>query len=245
MKKLILALLLSVISLSTFAQTQKEDVVYLKNGSVVRGEIVEQIPNQTIKIEIQGGSIFVYQISEIEKMTREEPKNTGKQRNASSLTLSTGFFGKVNFQGGGIDAGIGLNVIGGYRFNDYLSLGLGTGYNQYINSLFSYYYNGLSYNWNYYHGGFIPLYVDFKVNMTKTKFSPYWQMDAGYGFSVNRFGKGGYMLGSSVGCDYKLDNRHIISLGFNWLMQNTTYTPYYYTQRYCLQTVGVNLGFTF
>jgi len=37
------------------------DVVYLKNGSVITGSIIEQIPNETIKIQTRDGSVFVYQ----------------------------------------------------------------------------------------------------------------------------------------------------------------------------------------
>jgi F0F1-type ATP synthase membrane subunit c/vacuolar-type H+-ATPase subunit K len=54
------------------AQGNYEDVVYLKNGSVVRGIIIEQIPGKSIKIQTAGRSVFVYTMEEIEKMTREE-----------------------------------------------------------------------------------------------------------------------------------------------------------------------------
>lgn len=47
------------------------DVVYLNNGSVIRGMIVEQIPNVSIKIQTKDGSIFVYKMEEVEKMTKE------------------------------------------------------------------------------------------------------------------------------------------------------------------------------
>lgn len=40
------------------AQTNYEDVVYLKNGSIIHGIIVEQIPNESIKIE-SGPNTFV------------------------------------------------------------------------------------------------------------------------------------------------------------------------------------------
>ena len=50
-----------------------EEVVYLKNGSVVRGIIVEQIPNETLRIRTQGGSEFVFQMSEVLKITKELP----------------------------------------------------------------------------------------------------------------------------------------------------------------------------
>ena len=48
------------------------DVVHLKNGSIIKGIIIEQIPNKTIKIETSGGSIFVYQMDEVIKIVKEE-----------------------------------------------------------------------------------------------------------------------------------------------------------------------------
>lgn len=50
------------------------DVLYLKNGSVIRGMIFEQIPNVSIKIQTKDGSIFVYKMEEVEKMTKELSK---------------------------------------------------------------------------------------------------------------------------------------------------------------------------
>lgn len=59
------------------AQVIEEDVVYLENGSVIRGEITERVIGDHLKIEIVGGSIFVFQESEIEKITREPKKMLG------------------------------------------------------------------------------------------------------------------------------------------------------------------------
>jgi hypothetical protein len=47
------------------------DVVYLKNGSMIKGAIIEQDPTHHVKIQTKDGSIFVFNISEIEKITRE------------------------------------------------------------------------------------------------------------------------------------------------------------------------------
>lgn len=47
------------------------DIVYLKNGSIVKGLIIEQVPNTLIKIETRDGSVFVFKFDEIEKITRE------------------------------------------------------------------------------------------------------------------------------------------------------------------------------
>lgn len=45
MKKIKLTLLCMFFTCLLFAQQNFQDVVYLKNGSVIRGVIVEQVPN--------------------------------------------------------------------------------------------------------------------------------------------------------------------------------------------------------
>jgi len=57
-----------------FREYKIVDVVYLKNGSIIRGRIMEQIPNVSLKIETRDGSLFVYKFDEVEKITREDAK---------------------------------------------------------------------------------------------------------------------------------------------------------------------------
>ncbi|QQS72492.1 MAG: hypothetical protein IPP95_15195 [Flavobacteriales bacterium] len=45
-----------------------QDVVYLKNGSVIRGMVIEQVPNVSLKIGTADGSVFVYAMDQVEKM---------------------------------------------------------------------------------------------------------------------------------------------------------------------------------
>ena len=68
MKNIIILLLLC----SALFSKEYIDVVHLKNGSIIKGIIIEQIPNKTIKIETSGGSIFVYQMDEVIKIVKEE-----------------------------------------------------------------------------------------------------------------------------------------------------------------------------
>lgn len=62
-------------SSSTIANLENEnvmeDVLYLINGSIVRGKIVEYGADYQVKIQIKGGSILVYREEEIEKITKE------------------------------------------------------------------------------------------------------------------------------------------------------------------------------
>jgi hypothetical protein len=48
-----------------------QDVVYLKNGSIIRGIVIEQVPNKTLKIKTADGSVFVFQMEDVERITRE------------------------------------------------------------------------------------------------------------------------------------------------------------------------------
>lgn len=73
MKKITLLISLLLISVVIYAQRNNlVDVVYLKNGSILRGIIIEQVPNESIKLQTADGNIFVYQTSEIEKITKED-----------------------------------------------------------------------------------------------------------------------------------------------------------------------------
>lgn len=50
---------------------QMEDVVHLKNGGLIRGIIIEQIPGESLKIQTRDGSVFVYPMDEIAKISKE------------------------------------------------------------------------------------------------------------------------------------------------------------------------------
>jgi hypothetical protein len=47
------------------------EVLYLKNGSIIRGMIIEQIPNEQVKIKTSDGSVFVYTMDQVLKITKE------------------------------------------------------------------------------------------------------------------------------------------------------------------------------
>jgi len=47
------------------------EVLYLKNGSIIRGMIIEQIPNVQVKIQTSDGSVFVYTMDQVLKITKE------------------------------------------------------------------------------------------------------------------------------------------------------------------------------
>jgi len=65
----------ALLIVSAVAQEHLQDVVYLKNGSIIRGMIIELIPNKSIKIKMVDNSLFVFQMDEIERLTKEPISN--------------------------------------------------------------------------------------------------------------------------------------------------------------------------
>lgn len=145
MKYLAILVGVSILFLSELIAKDFEDVVYLKNGEIVRGMIIEQVPNRSIKIQTYLGNIFVYQIDEIEKITKEELK-----RRKEKILISSNKLIGINFGNGFIgfpkDSGlwvsglkkdiIGINTLKLYYSapvtkNFYLSGACGLGMNHY------------------------------------------------------------------------------------------------------------------
>ena len=132
MQRFILLTCLTAFAMTSqaFAQQmqQMEDVVHLKNGGLIRGTIIEQIPGESLKIKTREGNVFVYTMDEIAKMSREpvvrmqgqigaEKKNPWLAFGLSALITGGGQFyngqhSKGVAQLGGAILGIGLMASG-------------------------------------------------------------------------------------------------------------------------------------
>jgi hypothetical protein len=74
MKKILFALFIVSLPFITKAQSGYfEEVVYLKNGSIYKGVIVEEVPGKSIKLLTKDQNIIAFQLDEIEKLTKERP----------------------------------------------------------------------------------------------------------------------------------------------------------------------------
>ena len=78
MKRTILFLVCLMGMTFAFAQGNMQDVVYLKNGSIIRGEIIEMVPSETVKIMTADGCVFIYDFADVEKFTKEKPIHYGR-----------------------------------------------------------------------------------------------------------------------------------------------------------------------
>lgn len=184
-----------------------QEVVYLKNGSIIKGVIVEQIPNVSLKVKTADGSIFAYQISEVEKLTKEEVKSirnhsrfySGKKHFNTDKTRYKGFFELGGAIGIG-DYGDGVftaSTTHGYQFNPYFFLGAGIGADYHF-------------DWETL---FIPIFADVRANIIDGKVTPYVGMKVGYSI----FDGIGFYFNPNVGVSCALSPKLglNVSLGYN------------------------------
>jgi len=67
------------VALPLGVHAELQDVVYLKNGSIVRGQIVEQDPASSLKIQTADQNVFVFRMDEVTKIVKEENPNSSSQ----------------------------------------------------------------------------------------------------------------------------------------------------------------------
>jgi len=139
-KTAFLFLFLMMLSTIIYAQNSR-DVVYLKNGSVIKGTIVEIIPGATIKIKTSDGSIFIYPMEDVLRTEKEESTSERYRRNADERKPEpaervpseydhAGYFMILrvgprinNIINNTIDINVGF--INGIQMNEVVSLGVG------------------------------------------------------------------------------------------------------------------------
>lgn len=175
MKKIIALFVLVLTGLiAVNAQTFNDfqDVIYLKDGSVIRGIIVEEVPNVSVKIK-SGPNIFNYTVEQIEKFTRElieeeksgGIKDFGFKPKGFVANYELGLTHIVN----GNTPMFSVILSHGYQVNPYFSAGLATGGEVSSQGLYN-----------------VPVYADLRVYMLKTRITPYFNLGFGYNLMISR-----------------------------------------------------------
>ncbi|MCF8231619.1 MAG: porin family protein [Bacteroidales bacterium] len=73
MRTIVISAILILLSSLAFAQKEVYDVVYLKDGSIIRGELIEIIPEEKVKIKSAGNTLS-FPMSEVKKVIRDTAK---------------------------------------------------------------------------------------------------------------------------------------------------------------------------
>ena len=182
-----------IATVSLFAQKLQE-TIYLKNGSVIRGTVIEQIPGESMKIKTRDGSIFVYKVTEIEKITKE--------------TRSYDILGYRAFIDTELTADwLSVTTSHGYQFNPYIYAGLGA---------------GICY-WGNEDEIAIPIFANGRFSFINGPVSPFVDLRIGYSISTIEGLDGGFYMSPMAGVKFMLGRSFALNFATGYSLQRLGY----------------------
>ena len=212
-----LVLLLGIICLSATVEAQEyRDVVFLKNGSVIKGFYKELYPSDSLHMETIDGGVLVCAFSDIERIAKERTKIYVVNTQDADLLppriwRPKGYIGSVEYERdiNSSDSRLvtsSLFTLHGYQINPYLFLGVGLGIQQ------------MEYETDVVKLSFTksttPLFADMKAHLLKTRIAPF--VEGRFGYCVSGF-KGLY-FNPSVGVSFGISPKTggILALGYSY-----------------------------
>ncbi|MEN8118775.1 MAG: hypothetical protein ABFS35_00410 [Bacteroidota bacterium] len=228
------------------AQITIEDVVYLKNGTVIRGKILKN-ENDSIKIETHCRNIFVYKSSDLLKVSKEsynlENKPAPELNQKGIYNITTIGFLTGNSELADAQTFTFQSTLG-YNYNQYIGAGVGVGIEKLRTEL-------------------VPVFISLKSNMLNKANSPVLNLTFGYSFPLSKEKKdenqefsyeGGINFGFDIGiCSYKTQKRALlITAGYRYQIVKESFssTSWYYpnsTEKntYKFNKIAIKIGFMF
>lgn len=190
--KLYLTLLILLLTCSLTYSQKAKHTVFLKNGTIIRGEIIDINPEKGIKIKYSN-QIFFFPYNEIDDV------NMGKTKQAKPIPEKTQLTGLRNKTTLGILAGnngsdqkapLSFTSSIAYHLNPKLSLGLGSGLEFYQETV-------------------LPVFIETQYNINSKKTSPFIYAHGGWAFAIDDRESnsmqtfeslGGLRYGTGIGC---------------------------------------------
>jgi hypothetical protein len=200
-----------------YAQS-KEDVVYLNNGSILRGKVTENIRGLQTTIEILGRNIIVIPDSAVKMILMDQDIASKERENkASPVEMAA----NISFYGGTKNSA-GCSFITAYCFPFRLSVGMGIG-----NEWFDHQQ--------------IPFLADVKYSFLKGSWTPYVYVQGGYAVPLSKKVDGdwseyygGVLAGTGAGLRFNFTrhNALLFSLGYRYQKTKTVTNSYPWISAY-------------
>lgn len=226
----------------SLAQTKTEDVVYLKNGSIIRGTILERKSGEYVKIESGCRNIWVFRSDEISKITKEEipVPDMGETTRTHGFLNSTDM-GVLAGKGEETrDAPFSLHTVNGYLFKNRIFCGAGLGI-EFLDVTY------------------VPLFTDFRYHFFNNIISPFLYLQMGYNLPLEneKFDyaqvkeKGGLLINPGAGIRFSINARTSILISVSYRYQELKSVVKYFwpeeeINRYeYLHRLGIRFGFYF
>jgi len=185
-------LLCTIVTLNTLFAQRWEDVVYLRNGSVIRGKLTQPQPPGKVQIE-SNRNLWVFSQQEVLRLTQERYSPNWTSKGYYGLTETGLLIGASAYNGVNSEQSFRLEMVNGYRFHRLLAAGAGIGVNFYQES------------------HLIPLYAELRGELLNQQLTPFYVVQAGYGLPLsgqikdeqawgpNAQADGGWMYGAGLG----------------------------------------------
>ncbi len=214
--RIILVLLFLIVSASrSFSQDRMQDVVYLNNGTFLRGNIINLVPEKSLTIVIGKKDTLEIPLSEVKEIKKEPVVESSGDNREYGYTVIP----ELTFSWGlseGLDRymdeptqeySVMLSVFNGFTITPNVQLGAGVGLDI----------------WQY--RRFLPLYLDFRFNVLKTVNTPFLFTHVGYapGWIVGESGAGwgGATVSIGVGGKFRCSSWLKMTLALGYRYQQT------------------------
>ncbi len=193
-------------SLTLFAQKSKRDVVYLKNGSIVRGNIVLQEPGRLIKLKTPDRNIWVFEQEKIDSIVQRGKIRIPQKNGYYNLTEMGVLAGNsANYK----NAPFTLLNINSWKFETGFSAGIGVGV-------------------EFFNETYLPVVADFRYFLRNEGALPFIALQGGYSIPLGGTYKQQIyyaypaMLSSSIypgpGPTYNIPTSEDLSARGGWLL---------------------------
>ncbi len=221
MKQIILFFLVMIFAINLNAQNK----VILKDGSVIKGRLLEYKNGDNIKLKMENGSIVTFPDSIVSKI------KVNLDSGADDYSLKNGFFFNLGFRilpgkstrrintgyyyygNYGSSFGFGIDCTAGIKINNMILLGAGISVDDY-----NYGYDAM----------FFPVYFDFTAFFKDNKISPFFRIQSGYGFvdvsdvAVTE-SAGGLMLDPALGIRLFSNEDVYVTMDLNYKYQKASF----------------------
>lgn len=232
--------MLTIIALPLSSQKTK-DALYLKNGSVIYGKLLE-ISENRYKIQTSDGSLFNFSSDEVDKFLKESPRYDGRKSNGAGFALEAGLL--VGSQNSDLDAPFSFNIIANYTSSTKNIFGIGSGA-EFLGSTFS------------------PLFFEYKRLFNDRKTAPFIffrggalvhtggdeENDPNNQYYYPKDYKGGASLGIGTGVSWsKEDMETYLSFAYRYAetsYKQDSYNDITYTYKINYNRLEVKFGFKF
>ncbi|PKO97941.1 MAG: hypothetical protein CVU14_08690 [Bacteroidetes bacterium HGW-Bacteroidetes-9] len=238
----ILVLLISlVLSKDADAQHKNRDAVYLKSGSVIIGNVIQNDSLGVIKISNVCG-IWLYNIQDVDSVGVISNAQTSVLKQSGYYNLSS--IGLMFGEGAnGYHPFASLTTVNGWQFGQRVFTGIGLGY-------------------EFYEWGVMPVFADIKYFFHQDVVTPFVSFKAGYSFPLSesknnsdfytQYGQryGGVLVNPEVGLLIPVGSSNAVLIGIGYQYQElsnneTQYNWYSYEKRVYTNYNRISLRLSF